>query len=584
MEQKDNKSFNCSVVIPCLRETEFMVKNRALLEKDPRITEFLYETATAPVGMARQKLLENAQSDYLFWLDDDVEFSSNPLDALFEQLKKDDKTAGVSCFIYEDNETSLFYQLQKKLLPEVYKRRQCHFTCALFRKKPLVEAGGFDVHLSVAEDHDMQLKLNTIGYEILGLKSAAQKHHIKRDPQKERQYFEGRKFMFNTYGYFEDDMDNIGLYSPAARWEMFRISKKYFFDKIKQNISRKLQYLSTLPSGILRNKLLWLFPEALKPLECGLLITENCIFQCGTCTYWKKKKQDLPLDKIKVIIDKLSLFGIGKIVLVGGEPLIRDDFGEIVDYVKSKNLKAGVVTNGFLGEKNMAALLKLDEITVSVDGMRENHNRIRGTNSWDKAIGLLYELKAVHGKNAKLAFVFQKGNYADLKTIALFMKKEGIPVDVLCYCSGGMGQPSEGSTRSIEGIDGALIADMDYSAELSRALGEIPEGLLGREKMEYLRLIEKKTAGKVDKQKCQVPNFKFMVDASGGVYPCSAWEKTVGNVLEQENFNVVWNSYRGLRKQIRSGNHPRCINCRSCELVINYVTGLNYLKKVFKII
>ncbi|OGS17537.1 MAG: hypothetical protein A3J83_03085 [Elusimicrobia bacterium RIFOXYA2_FULL_40_6] len=201
--------------------------------------------------------------------------------------------------------------------------------------------------------------------------------------------------------------------------------------------------------------------------------------------------------------------------------------------------------------------------------MRETHNTIRNTNSWDKAVDLLYELKTKYKKFVKLAFVFQKDNYLDFNTLSKFMKKEGIPIDILCYSSGGMGQPGSEDCP-------------DYKDGIDNVLRELPADLIGEDKIKYLKLVKNKIEGKLKSQKCIVPSFKFMVDAKGNVYPCSAWEKPVGNVLKAKSFSDIWKSYSNLRKKIRQGNHPWCIKCRSCELTINSVVGLGYLKKRLK--
>ena len=74
-----------------------------------------------------------------------------------------------------------------------------------------------------------------------------------------------------------------------------------------------------------------------KPHHAQLLITRQCNYQCLGCNVWKEQdKKELPTKEIKHILDVLKEMGIVEVVLSGGEPLLREDIGEIIDYA-SKN-------------------------------------------------------------------------------------------------------------------------------------------------------------------------------------------------------------------------------------------------------
>ena len=107
----------------------------------------------------------------------------------------------------------------------------------------------------------------------------------------------------------------------------------------------------------------------------NLHFTDFCNYNCKYC-FVDKKKNELSLDKIKTIVDKISNYFtsmeiIGRINLVGGEPLMYKDIQNIIDYIISKKVEASIVTNGSkLDEKFIINnRRKLSMIGISIDSL-----------------------------------------------------------------------------------------------------------------------------------------------------------------------------------------------------------------------
>ena len=77
-------------------------------------------------------------------------------------------------------------------------------------------------------------------------------------------------------------------------------------------------------------------------------------------------KDELSTEEIKKGLDILKKLGIVELVLSGGDPLLRDDIGEIIDYA-SKLFVTTVYDNGSMAAKKLEALTK--------SGFRGNFNR-----------------------------------------------------------------------------------------------------------------------------------------------------------------------------------------------------------------
>jgi len=558
---------NVSVLTPFLKNDQWIKKNTEILKDHPRVLEFVFEEGTSPVGKARQNLLMKARGKYLLWIDSDIELLKNPLDDLLQYLESDEKIAGACSSTIELDNTYYLNEKVRRLSADIYPKKKSHFNCGLFKKSALLKAGGFDPELAAGEDNDIRLRLIKEGFKVIGLKKSLVTHHSSRDEKKEKAYFNAYKQLFNKYGFFENESDCVDLNTLKAKLIGFNIDKKIFFREIYASLRKKTESLLSLPTQIFKNFLLIVNPELVKPSDCGLLITENCIFRCKSCTYWKENKRDLSFKEICSLIDKIKKFGIKNIILVGGEPLIRKDFEQIVDYVKAKKIGVGLITNGYLGKENMPALLKLDSIAVSIDGMRDTHNNLRGLDCWDKAVDLVYELKFKYKKNVAVSTVIQKDNESDFPILSAFLKNFGIIQYILCYSSGGMGQPEKAS---------------DYSSHIKKISKNPQDYHLRYEQSQYINLINDKFDGKIKKQDCLSLYKKLMIDAQGNVFSCSAWSKPIGNLFKEQNLKNIWIGSRPLRDSIRSQNVDRCVRCRSCEIISNYVYGKGFFAQLNK--
>lgn len=120
------------------------------------------------------------------------------------------------------------------------------------------------------------------------------------------------------------------------------------------------------------------------PLIVWFEVTKKCNLTCTHCYIdaGHPRKAELSLEEIKAILDDLKALGVFSLVLAGGEPYIRRDFPEILEYAAKLDFIIAVVTNGsYLTPDVLEKVPKENcRITLSVDGM-DAHNFIRGGNS-----------------------------------------------------------------------------------------------------------------------------------------------------------------------------------------------------------
>ena len=117
-------------------------------------------------------------------------------------------------------------------------------------------------------------------------------------------------------------------------------------------------------------------------LELTLRCNEHC-FHCGS-SCGDVFSAELSLEDYKRILREVKEdFDISKILLciTGGEPLLRKDFFEIMSYAKELGYRWGMTSNAILIDKDVAHKLAecgMRTISVSIDGLEETHDRLRG--------------------------------------------------------------------------------------------------------------------------------------------------------------------------------------------------------------
>ncbi len=117
--------------------------------------------------------------------------------------------------------------------------------------------------------------------------------------------------------------------------------------------------------------------------ECTLRCNVHCR-HCGSDCKKIMDTKDMPredffrvLDEIRERVNPQQVF----VIVTGGEPLVREDLELCGQGIKERGFTWGMVTNGLmLTEERFDALCKagLCSVTVSLDGMEENHNWLRG--------------------------------------------------------------------------------------------------------------------------------------------------------------------------------------------------------------
>ena len=171
------------------------------------------------------------------------------------------------------------------------------------------------------------------------------------------------------------------------------------------------------------------------PKSVDLSITNKCNLRCSYCSHFSSdsdKGEDLSTEEWLTFMKELNRCAVFDVCLSGGEPLMREDFKEIVDGVVANHMRFSVLSNGTLMTDELAEYLKAtkrcNSFQVSIDGPGpEFHDIFRGKGTFEKALrGLKIIVK--HKIPATVRVTIHKHNYKQLDEISkLLLEDVGLP-------------------------------------------------------------------------------------------------------------------------------------------------------------
>jgi len=130
------------------------------------------------------------------------------------------------------------------------------------------------------------------------------------------------------------------------------------------------------------------------PLRVFIDITRACNLRCAHCftdsgAIDGKNSGELTKQEIENLLDQMKEAGTFLLSIAGGEPLLRKDIASIITYAKKCHIDVSLTTNGTKITPLIAQSLNdlhLRTITVSIDGIENTHDQMRGAGNFHRAI------------------------------------------------------------------------------------------------------------------------------------------------------------------------------------------------------
>lgn len=312
------------------------------------------------------------------------------------------------------------------------------------------------------------------------------------------------------------------------------------------------------------------FKRSPSPFKLTFAVTYNCNSKCKTCSIWKKRSSgELSLGEIGKFFSKNK--SLRWIAITGGEPFLRRDLPQIVKYAQKTNPVSvlTITTNCLLPEKilsDMKRILRLGIprliLTLSCDGPPKVHDEIRGVKgNFEKVCRVYSSLKGLQSERFKIFFgmtisAFNIGQFENLKKeLSERFPEIGydrLHVNVFHY------SPHFYSNK---------ILPSEWEARARREILEIalkrkfsPLDPLGYLESGYLKGVSRYLKTKKSPLPCKAASSSAFLDPYGNIYPCTVWNKILGNVKKTPSLGEIWKG----GEAVAASKKASCLECPNC--------------------
>ena len=315
------------------------------------------------------------------------------------------------------------------------------------------------------------------------------------------------------------------------------------------------------------------------PTSVVFSVTNRCQSRCKYCSIPLRKQRELTTQEVFSLCDQLAESGTQRLGLWGGEPLIREDIGEIIDYAKKKGFYITLDSNGYLIPQKIDQLKNLDLLIISLDGSEEVHDKNREVGSYKKAI------RALEIATKKLSVwtitVLTKNNLDSIDYILDLAKKMKFYTTFqILHHNEYIAAPDVGTM---------LPSPREYRKAIEKLIKAKKTGAPIVSSFRYLEHLLKwqdySKTYRAEKKKSDIPCWAGKVfcniDTDGKVYPCTVFIEKIKSL----NFLEV-----GLKKAFdNTASSVKCSSCTaSCLIEYNLMFSLypdviyNWMKYIYR--
>ena len=267
-------------------------------------------------------------------------------------------------------------------------------------------------------------------------------------------------------------------------------------------------------------------------------LTYACNLACVHClsSSGKRDPRELSTQDCKNIIDELERMQVFYVNIGGGEPTVRPDFWELVDYATAHHVGVKFSTNGVRITPEVAARLAASDyvdVQISLDGATaEVNDAVRGPGSFAMAIRALENLAAAGFSDAKISVVVTRHNVDQLDEFASLASRYGATLRITRLRPSGRGAD----------VWDDLHPTADQQVQLYQWLVAKGDRVLTGDSFFHLSGLGEPGA-LAGLNMCGAGRVVCLIDPVGDVYACpfAIHDRFLaGNVLSDGGFDKVW--------------------------------------------
>lgn len=115
-------------------------------------------------------------------------------------------------------------------------------------------------------------------------------------------------------------------------------------------------------------------------------VTWRCNLACRHCYLGKARAVDMTPDVFKAIGREFEAMGGLRLMISGGEPLAHPRWAETNATLDGLPVRRVLLSNGGLLTPEILGELNFDEVQISIDGLQEGHDMLRGKGGFERAM------------------------------------------------------------------------------------------------------------------------------------------------------------------------------------------------------
>lgn len=286
-------------------------------------------------------------------------------------------------------------------------------------------------------------------------------------------------------------------------------------------------------------------------LSVHLDITWRCNERCVHCYLDHESKGELTTTEIKDVLRQLADAGVFFLTISGGEPLLRPDCFEILEYARCLRFNIKLKTNAILiGPQQAESLrqLNIEQIQISIYSHRaEIHDEItKLPGSLQRSLNAIRLLKA-QGLKVLISNVLMKQNLGDALELRQLAEELGVGFNIEPTITPKL----DGDSSIVNlGLSSRELEECFHTPELVGDVGEFcahPPPVDG---------------SVLDGYSCSAGHTSAYISPRGLVFPCVQFPIECGN-LRENTFTEIWKSSAVLKelRSIRVRDLPTCSAC-----------------------
>jgi len=192
-------------------------------------------------------------------------------------------------------------------------------------------------------------------------------------------------------------------------------------------------------------------------------LTYACNLACVHClsSSGRRDPRELTTAECKAVIDTLQRMQVFYVNIGGGEPTVRPDFWELVDYATAHQVGVKFSTNGVKIDPGAARRLAASDyvdVQVSLDGATADVNdAVRGAGSYATAVRAMDNLRAAGFTGFKLSVVVTRHNISQLDELKALADGYGAQLRLTRLRPSGRGADTWGELPRPRGSSGSCM-------------------------------------------------------------------------------------------------------------------------------